>query len=146
LTPALRHFSAGGNLSLISSRIELNAQDAGATRGSRRLAGQAPYVINLSLRYAHPGTRLSAGLVYNVVGPRITDVGVRVNNQILPDVEEQAFHSLDLLTSWGIGKHLKLKLKVRNLLNQRRILEQGSLVVQDLKPGVSGSLGLSYEY
>ena len=146
LSRALRHFSVGGNLSLISSQIEIGAEDAGATRASRRLAGQAPYVINLSLRFTHPETRLFAGLVYNVVGPRITDVGVRVQDLILPDVEELAFHSLDFLGSWGIGQHLKLKIKVRNLLMQNRVLRQGSLVVQDLQPGVSGSLGLSYEY
>jgi hypothetical protein len=69
-----------------------------------------------------------------------------VANLILPDVEERAFHSLDLLSSWGLGKHLKLSLKVRNLLMQKRVLQQGSLVVQVLNPGLSGSLGLSYEY
>jgi len=115
-------------------------------RAEAALAGQAPYVVNLSLRCAHPVTTLSGGLVYNVVGPRITDVGVRVANLILPDVEELAFHSLDLLGSWGMGKHLKLSVRVRNLLMQHRVLKQGSLVVQDLKPGLSGSLGLSYEY
>jgi outer membrane receptor protein involved in Fe transport len=144
---ALRHFSVGGNLSLIHSKIEIAEKDAGATRGERRLAGQAPYVINLSLRYAHPGTSVSAGLVYNVVGPRITDVGIRVGAlDILPDVEEQAFHSLDFLANWGLGEHLKLKFRVRNLLDQHRVLKQGSLVTQDLKPGISGSIGLGYEY
>jgi hypothetical protein len=140
---ALRWFSAGGNLSLIRSRIDVG--DVGATRSTRRLAGQAPYVINLSLRFVEPATNLSLGLIYNVVGPRITDVGIRASDVILPDIEEQAFHSLDFVGSWGVGKHLKLKLRARNLLFQRRILTQGSLVALDLNPGITVSLGLGYE-
>ncbi len=144
LSRLLRKFDVGGNLSLISSRIEI--VDSGATRNTRRLAGQAPYVINLSLRFLDPETRLSLGLVYNVVGPRITDVGTRLGDAILPNIEEQPFHSLDFVGSWGIGTHLKLKLKARNLLTQSKRLKQGSLVAQQLYPGITVSLGLSYDY
>ena len=144
LAQALRRFSIGGNLSLIRSRIEI--AESGATRSTRALAGQAPYVINLSLRFAAPETKLSLSLVYNVVGPRITDVGVRVGNQILPDVEEQAFNSLDFVGSWGFARHLSLKLRARNLLFQKRILKQGPIVSQELTPGITVSVGLAYEY
>ncbi len=144
LTNVLRKFNAGANLTLINSKIELN--DSGAVRSNRRLSGQAPYVVNLSLRYSDSDTRLSSSLVYNVVGPRITDVGTRSNNDILPDIEEQAFHSLDYIGSWGISKNLKLKLKARNLLFQKKTLKQGSLIAQRMNAGVSVSLGLSYEY
>ncbi len=140
----LQRFSLGGNLSLIRSRIEV--VDTGATRSVRRLAGQAPYVINMSLRFAVPEAKLSLGLVYNVVGPRITDVGIRTSDLILPDVEEQAFHSLDFVGSKGLGKHFSLKLKLRNLLLQNRILKQGSLVAQELRPGITVSMGLGYDY
>jgi outer membrane receptor protein involved in Fe transport len=144
LSRALRRFGVGGNLSLIHSRIEL--VEVGTTRSERPLAGQAPYVINLSLRYAVPESKLSLSLVYNVVGPRITDVGVRAGSQILPDVEEQAFHSLDLVGSWGLAKHFSLKLRARNLLLQQRILKQGPLIAQELRPGITISAGLAYEY
>jgi outer membrane receptor protein involved in Fe transport len=140
----LRRFSLGGNMSLIHSRIELN--ETGATQSVRRLAGQAPYVINLSLRYAVPERKLSLGLVYNVVGPRITDVGVRAADQFLPDIEEQAFHSLDLVGSWGITKDVGVKLRAKNLLFQKRVLKQGPLVSQELSPGITITLGLGFEY
>jgi hypothetical protein len=120
--------------------------DTGATRPNRPLAGQAPYVLNMSLRYLRPESKLSLGLVYNVVGPRITDVGTRLGATILPDIREQPFHSLDLIGSWVVRKQLKLKLKARNLLAQSSVLKQGSLVAQQLYPGVSLSVGLSYEY
>jgi outer membrane receptor protein involved in Fe transport len=144
LAQALRRFSVGGNLSLIQSEIEL--LDTTATRASRPLAGQAPYVINLSLRFTVPETKLSLGLVYNVVGPRIVDVGVRAANQFYPDVEEQAFNSLDFVGSWGLAKHVSLKLRARNLLFQSRVLKQGPLIVQELSPGVTISMGLGYEH
>jgi outer membrane receptor protein involved in Fe transport len=144
LSRYLRRFEMGANLSLIRSRVDI--VDTGATRPNRPLAGQAPYVVNLSLRYLRPESRLSLGLVYNVVGPRITDVGTRLGAAILPDIEEQPFHSLDFVGSWGLQKHLKLKLKARNLLGQSRVLKQGSLVAQQMYPGVSVSVGLSCEY
>jgi outer membrane receptor protein involved in Fe transport len=144
LSPVLRRFELGANLSLIRSRVEV--VDTGATRPNRPLAGQAPYVVNLSVRYLRPESRLSLGLVYNVVGPRITDVGTRLGAAILPDVQEQPFHSLDFVGSWGVHKHLKLKLKGRNLLARSSVLKQGSLVAQQMYPGVSFSVGLSYEH
>jgi hypothetical protein len=100
----------------------------------------------LSLRFAVPETKLSLALVYNVVGPRITDVGIRSGDQILPDVIEQAFNSLDLVGSWGVATHLSLKLKARNLLFATRVLKQGSLVAQELRPGVTVSMGFAYDY
>lgn len=144
LSRYLRRFEMSANLSLIHSRVEI--VDTGATRPNRPLAGQAPYVANVSCRYLRPESRLSLGLVYNVVGPRITDVGMRLANGILPNIVEQPFHSLDFVGSWGVQEHLKLKLKARNLLAQDRVLKQGSLVAQQMTPGVSLSVGLSYEY
>ncbi len=144
LARLLRRFTVGGNLSLIRSRIEL--VDTGATQTSRPLAGQAPYVVNLSLRFAVPETKLSLGFVYNVVGPRITDVGVRAGAQFLPDVEEQAFHSLDFVGSWGLAKNVSLKFRARNLLFQERILKQGSIIAQELRPGITISMGIGLDY
>lgn len=144
LARALRWFSLGGNLSLIRSRIDL--EDTGATRTQRPLAGQSPYVANLSLRFSEPVTGLSLGLIYNVVGPRIVDVGGRINELILPDVEEQAFHSLDFVAGWSAGKHLRFRLRARNLLLQRRVLKQGSMVAQELNPGTTFSFSVGYDY
>jgi TonB-dependent receptor len=144
LSRVLRRFEMGANLSLIRSRVEV--VDTGATRPNRPLAGQAPYVVNLSLRYLRPESKLSFGLVYNVVGPRITDVGTRLGSAILPDIEEQPFHSLDLVGSWVVQKHLKLKFKARNLLGQSSVLKQGSLVAQQMYPGITFSVGMSYEH
>ena len=108
--------------------------------------GQAPYVINLSLRFSEPATRTSVGLVYNVVGPRIVDVGIRANDGFLPDVEELPFHGLDLIASWEPAEHLKLKLKWRNMLLQSRRIDHGTVEVLRASPGTLISVGLDYSY
>jgi len=131
LTPALGYFDLGANLTVLRSQVEIPPELAGAVRGgSRRMFGQAPYVINMTLRFAEPVTHFSASLIYNVVGPRIVDVGTRAGDGILPDIEELPFHALDLVSSWEASKHVKLKLKWRNMLFQSRRLQQGSTTGQ----------------
>jgi hypothetical protein len=101
-------------------------------------------VANLSVRYEEPVTDIGLALVYNVVGPRISDVGTRVGENVLPDIEEQPFHSLNLVGSWQADERWKLKIKVKNLLLQTRDFEQGDFLVQSVDPGVSAAIGVSY--
>jgi outer membrane receptor protein involved in Fe transport len=144
---SLRYFDFGSNLTLIQSTVEIPAELSGAVRsGSRRMFGQAPYVINLSLRFSEPATRASVGLVYNVVGSRIVDVGTRAGEGILPDVEELPFHGLDLIASWEASDHLELKLKWRNILFQTRRLQQGPIRILEANPGTFVSVSLDYSY
>ncbi|HEY0714458.1 MAG TPA: carboxypeptidase regulatory-like domain-containing protein [Polyangia bacterium] len=149
----LRFFDLDANLALVRSRIELPPNLALIARGSRPVAGQSPYVANLSLRFfketdssAQRFRSVTAALVYNVVGRRIAEVATLLGDFIPPDIEEQTFHSLDFVGSYAHGKHLKLKLKVRNLLLQRRELKQGAFLIQSVDPGISASLGLSVSY
>ncbi|HEY0705428.1 MAG TPA: TonB-dependent receptor, partial [Polyangia bacterium] len=153
LAQELRHFDLDANLALVRSRIELPANLALIARSSRPLAGQSPYVANLSLRFfretdsaAQRFRSVTAALVYNVVGRRIAEVATLLGDFIPPDIEEQTFHALDFVGSYAHGKQLKLKLKVRNLLLQRRELKQGAFLIQSADPGISASLGLSFSY
>lgn len=146
LAPSLKLFSIDGNFALVQSKIQINPEDAGSVTADRPLYGQAPYVANLALRFHEPDTQLSASLVYNVVGPRLSDVGVRSGDLILPNINEQAFHSLDLVSSVGVGKHLKIKARARNLLLQTIRLKQGDFLTQRVEPGLTVSLSLSYEH
>jgi len=147
LHPALRFFDFGSNLTLLRSEVKIPAALSGAVRsGARRMFGQAPYVINLALRFSEPDTHTSMGLVYNVVGPRIADVGIRAGDGILPDIEELPFHALDLVASWEASRHLKLKLKWRNMLLQARRLQQGAIQVLRADAGTFVTVGLDYTY
>ena len=86
---------------------------------------------------------LTAELMGNRV-ERITDVGVRVGDSILPDIEQQPFHSLNAVVQWRVVEHLKLKFKVNNLLLSSREYRQDDFTVQSINPGMSFSLGLEY--
>ena len=113
LARALRRLDVDGNLALVRSRLDIPPDLARFVRASRPLAGQSPYVANLSLRFFDEHRGVTASLVYNVVGPRIADVATRVRvgemDIIPPDIEEQAFHSLDFVASAKVGKHLKIQ-------------------------------------
>jgi outer membrane receptor protein involved in Fe transport len=141
----LRNFDLDGNFALVRSRIEL-PKDLLTVRGSRPLVGQSPYVANLSLKFFDPRRGLAAAVVYNVIGPRIAEAASLSGTEIPPDIEEQAFHSLDVVGSAQIGRHLKLKLKVRNLLAQSVEFKQADFLLQRTEPGISASLGLALSY
>lgn len=141
--PGLSFLSLGANLTLVYSRVRLSEEQiASATSEERPLAGQSPFVANLSLGFSFPDTGLEANLYYNVFGRRISDVG-RLG---LPDVYEEPFHSLDLVVSWEFAEHYNLRFRARNLLYQDVSLEQGGIEVSRYNPGISLSLKLGYSY
>ncbi|MBN1653461.1 MAG: TonB-dependent receptor [Deltaproteobacteria bacterium] len=140
----LHNFSFGSNFALIWSRVELPQELSGAVKSERRLFGQSPYVVNVSLSHHEPKTDTTLTLVYNVVGPRISDVGTRVGEFVLPDIEEQPFHALDLVASWQLDRHFKFKLKLKNIIFSKREFRQGDFLVQRVDPGASCSVGMSY--
>ena len=144
MSNALRLFDFSANGALVWSRVSLPDSLSGAVSSERPLLGQSPYVVNLSLRFHEPATDVSLALVYNVVGPRIAEVGTRVGDQILPNIEEQPFHSLGVVASWELAPHLELKLKAKNVLLRSHELRQGDFVVQRIDPGMSISAGLEY--
>ncbi len=115
-------FNLLANVALIYSRVSLSPEDQQlATSASRSLAGQSPFVANLSLGYAPDGSRFSANVFYNVFGRRISDVG-RLG---LPDVYEEPFHSLDATVFWKITDDWNVSLYAKNLLAQKmRITQQ----------------------
>jgi TonB-dependent receptor len=143
---ALRNFSLYANATVLSSRLALIQDERTAVPDHVPVPGQAPFVFNLSLRFDEPVSGFSAALVYNVVGPRVTDVGVRVGEVILPNIRRMPFHQLDFVASWQANEHLKLKLKFKNLLFQRQDWLQGSFLESRVVPGATFSIGLDYQY
>ena len=145
--PELRVLSFDANLALVWSTVELPPELSGAIRSERPLFGQSPYVANLSLHLDEPASGLRASLVYNLTGPRLSDVGTRQNDTILPDIYRQPFSSLDVVLTWQVHANLRLRLKLKNLLFQEEVFVQGdSCVVARNEPGMSGSLSLTYTH
>jgi outer membrane receptor protein involved in Fe transport len=142
LTPALANFRAAANLTLIQSDILLtDPRKLGAqTNSNRPMQGQSPYVINLNLGYERPESGTEVALLYNVYGPRISEVGV----QGLPDVYETPFHRVDVALGQKLGNGLQLKLTGSNLLNSAVTLEQGGITVMKYHPGLAFSASLGW--
>lgn len=140
LHPDLAEVRAAGNLTLISSTIELGPEAAAQTNQTRPLQGQSSYVVNLDLGWEHKATGTDVSLLYNVFGERLAEVGV----EGLPDVYEQPFHRLDLTASQVLPRDLKLKLAATNLLDRDVVVQQGAFAVQKHRPGVAFSASLEW--
>jgi hypothetical protein len=104
------------------------------------MQGQSPYVINLNLGYDRPESGTEVALLYNVYGPRISEVGV----QGLPDIYEVPFHRVDLAVSQKLGGGMQLKLTGSNLLDSAVTLQQGGIHVLKYRPGIAFSAALGW--
>ncbi|TVQ99008.1 MAG: TonB-dependent receptor [Deltaproteobacteria bacterium] len=143
LHEALSDFFVGSNLTLVHSRVEFSEEQLrNATNRRRPLAGQSPWVANANLGWSHDGTGLALVTYYNVFGPRIRDVGAFG----LPDIYEQPVHQLDLTATWDFAEQWRLRLVARNLLNQSSVERQGSVNLQEVRPGTSLSATLRWSF
>jgi TonB-dependent receptor len=148
ISKVLDDFTAIGNLTLARSRIQIEADEdkvSFMTNKSRALAQQAPYVLNIALDYTHEGT--SARILYNVVGPRIVDIGTGG----LDDSYEQPRHMVDLTASQDFLDHFQAKLAVRNLFNApvRQTLgseDRDDRLTRRYTTGAIYTISLSYNY
>jgi len=140
-TPDLRWFDLATNVAVVFSEIQMTPeQRAAATNSARPLAGQSPYVVNVSLGFTHPDSGISVRLFYNVFGPRLLEVGI----QGVPDVYQEPFHSFDVTASWQFDPHFELRLGVENVFDDDYLVTQGGFALQQYNQGISGNLGLTW--
>ena len=131
-----------GNYAKIQSEISLeNATSAILSSDKRPLQGQSEYTANVLLDYAYEPAKLNLSLAYNVYGKRIA----LLDPNGLPDIYENPFHQLDLVYSQGLGERLKLRGKIRNILNPKLRFSQGPETWRELRRGVNVSVGISME-
>jgi hypothetical protein len=121
VSSAVKDFSLLGNVTLVHSRVDLDATTGIQTSASRPLAGQSPFVVNFALDWQREASRSRARILYNVSGARIAQVG----SNGLPDVYEQPRHLVDLSFAQGIGEHLDLKATIENVLDAPVRFTQG---------------------
>jgi TonB-dependent receptor len=150
LSYPLRHWSLGGNLSLLESEQPVSElQKANHTKPellgeTRPMADQSPYIINLELAYDNPAWGTSLSLSYNVFGPRLI-----IANLAAPDIYEQPVEQLDLVLAQRIGRNLRLKIGARNLLNpriERTYGEDSQAIYSSYTRGRTYGLSLNYEF
>lgn len=121
VSSTVKDFSLLGNVTLVHSRVDLDATTGIQTSASRPLAGQSPFVVNLALDWQREASKTRARILYNVSGARIAQVG----SNGLPDVYEQPRHLVDLSFAQGLGEHLDLKATIENLLDAPVRFTQG---------------------
>ena len=115
------------NLTVMKSTIHLfKDTEASATNLSRRMVGQAPYVVNAGVTYSSESGASSATLLFNRVGDRIDAAG----DSPLPDVIEKARSVLDLSLRLGLTDNLLLRADAKNLLDSPFRVVQGTAIRQ----------------
>ncbi|MFZ9887045.1 MAG: TonB-dependent receptor domain-containing protein, partial [Myxococcota bacterium] len=140
LHSALASWFVGGNAALIYSRVQVPS-DGVQTSKERALQGQSPWVGNLQGGVDDDDLGAKLILLYNVFGPRISEVGA----QGAPDVYEQPVHSVDVVFSQRLGNGFSLGAKAQNLLDAEVRYQQGDKQVASLRKGQAFSLSLTWD-
>ncbi len=144
------------NVSIVDSRTNIIEKQLNIENGvkswtpidtvTRKMFGQAPYVINGILTYSLDSIGLTTTVSYNVQGPRLVLTSV----DLAPDVYELPRHLLDCKISKKIGKYFSVSLTVRDILNSpvRRSYKYDSGYILDFdryRYGTNFVLGISYK-
>jgi len=129
------------NVTLMRSSVNLDTlQGLTVTDKSRRLVGQAPYVVNAGLSYTSLGGGTSATLLYNVVGDRIYAAGVLP----LPNIVEKSRNVVDLSLRFPVWGSVSGRVDARNILDARYRFMQGNLEREGYNAGRTLSMGFSW--
>ncbi len=142
LGPLFSPLTFFGNVTLMESRIHLyEGTQAAATNLSRRMVGQAPYVVNTGLTYSSNGGGATATLLYNRVGARLTAAG----SSPLPDVIEQPRNVLDASLRLDLSQLVTMRLDTKNLLDSPYEVTQGTVLRERYLAGRTVQLGLQWK-
>ncbi len=148
--------SIGTNFTMLYSRVQLRPActpsetvecnqlsdfDVSTSR-NRPLADQSPYVVNAYLDYTNENSGTGARVLYNVEGPKITNVG----GLGLPDLYLQPRHKVDLTFNQRVYKGLDANFSVENVANAAWEWRQADQVLERWRDGVAITLGLTYSY
>lgn len=155
LPGVLEHLTFSANVTLVRSSIKMTESEFNSRKqyertgetitNTRRMAGQAPYVINGGISYE--GEKIQAGLYYNVKGSTLSVVG----GGLFPDVYVTPFNSLNFNANIELGasQRTSLNVSVSNILNDKIEEVYTSFNAQDqvysrYSPGVAFGVGLKY--
>ena len=135
-------FYISANYAYIDSEIQLNTDGpSGQTNNVRPLQGQSPYVANIQFGYDNQDQGISASLLFNQFGERISEAGTSGS----PDIYEQPFNQLDFVYSHAFARRWKFTFKAKNLLDDEVLFLQGSEIARTFSRGRAFSLGLSFD-
>lgn len=133
-------FYISANFSWIDSEIDLGENSGGQTNNVRPLQGQSPFVINTQLGFDDPDLGVSASLLYNISGERISEASTAGR----PDIYEQPFHQLDFVYSHQLSDAWRAKLKLSNIFNDTVEFLQGDSTTRSYQKGRELSLAIQW--
>lgn len=96
------------------SEVILTGVSSLDARPERPLAGSSPYALNVNLYYEHPKIKTQLTAAYNYIGARI----ISTAPGFIGNLHEQSQQLLDLVIIQPIGRHIRIKGGVQNILNQ----------------------------
>jgi len=149
----LDEFTLGFNAAYIVSEVPINDFDRGQRLGnygegstSRPLYDQPEYVLNADLTwdYARSGTAITVS--GGIVGRRLVVYGLTA-----PDEYEEPAPQLDVFLTQKIGKHWKVKLSAKNLLNPAHEVSQdspqaGHVIIKSHTKGMTFGMSVGCEF
>jgi len=135
-------FFLSGNITYMDHELVAGSNADAPTNAKRGLSGASDYVANIQLGFDSDDGKHAATLVYNVFGERLYTAG-RLGD---PDTEEQPFHSLDMTYSYYLNDNFTIKAKLKNLLNESVVLEQGGIDIYEEEKGMAVSLAVQWQY
>lgn len=137
---ALRHFELGGNLTLTESAVT----DTSGQALGRPLEGQSSYLINADLSYDNPNSETIVSVFYNYFDDRLDTI----ERQNQPNQFERGRHTVDVVASQGLPFGVKMKVSVKNVLNEDTEVYQSfpsaEFTTVRYKEGRTISVGFTY--
>jgi len=121
----LPDFSLSFNGALVRSEVKFSEE---SLDHDRPMQGQSPYIVNTGLFYQRD--KISAGLMYNIIGKRIVGVGRSYNSQgqsidnSMPDMFEMPRHAIDFSFSYRFSERVELNAGVRDILGSPFVYKQ----------------------
>lgn len=149
----LEEFTLGFNAAYIVSEVPISDFDRSQRMSnyledgdSRPLYDQPEYVLNADLTWDHEATGTAFTVSGGVVGRRLVVYGLT-----RPDQYEEPAPQLDVFLTQKLGKHWKLKLSAKNLLDPAYEVSQdspqtGSVVLRSYTRGMTFGLSLGCEF
>ncbi len=138
----IRDVYIAGNATFVWSNIDLGEATGSATSLNRALQGQSPYIFNVRLGYDNAEIGTQVAVLYNVFGPRISEVGTNG----VPDTYEQPFHQLDIVWRQKIWRGFNLSFKASNLIDLPNVFLTRGQVTRSFRRGRSFSVSLGYTW
>jgi TonB-dependent receptor len=134
-------FTVFSNVTVMQSQIRLDAGSAAnLTNKSRRMVGQAPYVVNAGLSYTSNSGSTTATLLFNRVGERIDVAG----ENPLPDVVQKSRNVMDLSLRIGLTSAITVRADGKNLLDAPYETVQGTVIRERYLTGRTVQLGVQF--